>query len=99
MPRAGWLGRWGAMIRRLRKFMTRMHHASMISAARSFRDDSDAADAAHDTFVIAHQKLDTLRDPEKLRILAVLDRQEPEPPPGWSAPTDGLGRERHENDG
>ncbi len=31
------------------------------------RDDADAADAAQDTFVIAHQKLDTLRDPTKLR--------------------------------
>ena len=31
------------------------------------RDDADAADAAQETFVVAHQKLDTLRDPQKLR--------------------------------
>ncbi len=33
----------------------------------TLRSDADAADASQDTFVAAHQKLSTLRQPDRLR--------------------------------
>ncbi len=45
-----------------------LHSSTIYDFCRSIlRDDADAADAAHDAFLIAYRKLGDLRDPEKLR--------------------------------
>src|SRR5689334_16990931 len=44
----------------------REYAARLLAYCRTLVDESDAADAVHDTFVVASQRADQLRDPERL---------------------------------